>query len=843
MIRVMQANRAIAVHTPLGEDELVLTGYTGREAMSQPFKFELDLLAANETDIPFEDLLGRPMTIEVTLPSGKRRFINGVVSRMSESDRDDEFTQYWAELVPQFWLLSKKVRSRIFQQMSTIQILQDVLQGTEIEFLIQTSYRPRNYCVQYEESDFDFANRLMEEEGIFYYFQHTADGHVMVISDHASGCAKLPDHHQLIFDEVDGGVRPEDRITDWERFQELRSSKVSLWDHQFAMPRQHLEAERSITPEVAVGSEVGRLKLLAGRKLEVHAFPGEYAKRFDDVGPGGADRPTDLTNLVDDKDRIARIRMEQETVPALTIRASGTCRHLVCGHTFELERHHNANGAYLLTSVNHTVRLSGNFRAGMGDHAEILVDFTCIPIGVPFRPTRRTARPLIHGTQTAHVVGPKGEEIFTDKYGRVKVQFHWDRYGLSNPDSSCWVRVAQIWAGSRWGASFWPRIGQEVVVAFENGDPDAPIIVGSVYNAEQMPPYLGDGPDERHKVDNRVSGIKTCSTPGGNGFNELRFDDKSGHEQVFLHAQRQKDERVGGDSLEDVGNDRHLIVHGNQLEHVLANKNLMVDGDHFQFISGDDAQTYDANLDVVVGGSKMETVDGDVGFHCYGHVFETIDSFKHVVVGDSLEQNVKGRFTVQAGRSMHFRTPKKIVLESDTCVTLKVGGSYVEVTPEGVDIFGPEIWLNCGAADVADGAGCGAGPAADAQEADPAAPRAADGAKTGYPSALDAVIRPKAEPNKKGTEKKGKGGQKPHQAPGSADDEGEWVTPVAGWEITSLCGVPNRRATQPNPSLRRAGCDEVGLTLRSQSHATGNHPRRPASMHARQPTVPARANQ
>lgn len=531
--------------------------------MSQLFRYELNLLAKNDTEVRFDKLLGQPMTVDIALPAGKRRFFHGIVSKFSEGSRETEFTQYWAEVVPQCWLLTKQVRSRIFQQLSVIDILKQVFAGFDIEYGTRGQYRPRNYCVQYRESDFDFASRLMEEEGIFYFFKHEADRHTMVLGVTPGVHPNVPDQPTITFEEVIGGTRPGERITEWERTQEIRSTKVSLWDHRLEMTRDHLQAEQRAPEDVAVGQSVDRLRLLPGQKLDVLDFPGEYGKRFDSVGPGGAERPGEMTAMLEDKERTARIRMEQETVPGVVIRGTGKCRSLACGHKFTLRGHHNADGAYLLTSVDYSAQLSGEFRSGLSTNAEFRADFTCIPAGIAYRPLRKTARPLIYGTQTAHVVGPQDFEIFTDKFGRVKVQFHWDREGQSTAASSCWVRVAQVWAGKRWGASFWPRVGQEVVVAFENGDPDAPIIVGSVYNAEQMPPYQGDGPDKHHPFDNKLSGIKTCSTPGGDGFNELRFDDTKGKEQVFLHAQSRKDERVGGDSLEDVGNDRHLIVRGN----------------------------------------------------------------------------------------------------------------------------------------------------------------------------------------------------------------------------------------------------------------------------------------
>src|SRR5262249_13014228 len=263
----------------------------------------------------------------------------------------------------------------------------------------------------------------------------------------------------------------------------------------------------------------------------------EYAQRFDGVDPGGGDRPADIQQIFEDNDRTVGLRMQEGALPSLVIHGASNCRQFVTGHKFTLERHFNADGEYVLTRLQHTARLGGDYRSD-GRDFHYANSFTCIPFALPFRPARVTSKPFVQGTQTAVVVGPSGEEIFTDKYGRVKVQFHWDRQGKYDANSSCWIRVAQAWAGRRWGTSFWPRIGQEVIVDFLEGDPDQPIIVGSVYNADQMPPYLGKGPDPKHPNDNKLTGVKSNTTLGGVGFNEFRFDDTKDKQQVFIHAER-----------------------------------------------------------------------------------------------------------------------------------------------------------------------------------------------------------------------------------------------------------------------------------------------------------------
>jgi len=296
-------------------------------------------------------------------------------------------------------------------------------------------------------------------------------------------------------------------------------------------------------------------------KLEVYDYPGEYAQRFDGVDRGGGDRAADLKKIFEDNKRTVDIRMEQETVPGLIIQGSSNCRHFVSGHKFNLERHFNADGEYLLVGVSHVARQESDFRSGGGGDFEYENSFSCIPFAIPFRPPRLTPKPVVQGTQTAVVVGPAGEEIFTDKYGRVKVQFHWDREGQHNEKSSCWVRVSQNWAGKRWGAMFIPRIGQEVIVDFLEGDPDQPIITGRVYNADEMPPY--ELPKEQTK-----STLKSNSSKGGGGFNEIRFEDAKGKEQIFIHAERDMDVRIGASQRTSIGGDRHSTVGGTSNEDV-----------------------------------------------------------------------------------------------------------------------------------------------------------------------------------------------------------------------------------------------------------------------------------
>jgi type VI secretion system secreted protein VgrG len=603
----------MAVHTPLAPDKLLLVGFTGQEALSQLFTFQLDLLAENKDDIPFDQLLGQPMTVDLELPGHKKRYFHGIVRRFSQGHPDSTFTAYRAEVVPQLWLLTRRVQSRIFQHLNVPDILKQVLEGLAVTYEIQGTFHPRDYCVQYRESDFAFASRLMEEEGIYYFFKHTADGHQLVVANTPFSHPDLPEQRKVIFERMTGGTRPEDRVLEWEKFQELRSGKLTLWDHCFELPHQHLDAEKPIQDTVAVGKVTHKLKVGGNDRLEIYDYPGGYAQRFDGIDKGGGAKPADLQKIFEDNQRTVAIRMQQEALSSLEIRGAGNCRHFVSGHKFTLERHGSADGEYVLTRTKHLARLTGNYRTGQTNFSYENT-FTCIPLALPFRPPRVTPRPVVQGPQTAVVVGPKGEEIYTDPYGRIKVQFHWDRTGQMDENSSCWVRIAQDWAGKTWGMISIPRIGQEVVVDFLEGDPDQPLVTGRVYNAEQMPPFALPG-------QKMVSGWKSNSYPGGGGYNEISFDDTKGNEKVTIHGQYDMNTTVEHDMSDTVHNNRTITVDGTHTEKIKLDTTIEIIEGKLEhkvrastadyYVEGALTETYKTTQDTTVHGNiTIKSVGG-----------------------------------------------------------------------------------------------------------------------------------------------------------------------------------------------------------------------------------------
>ena len=543
MATYTQAGRSLLLQTPLGKDVLLIKRLQGREAVSTLFTFTLDLLAARDSEIPFEGIIAQNVTVETILPDSTKRYFNGIVSRFSEGGRDEDFLYLHAHVVPTVWLLTKVVRSRVFQHITVPDILRDVFTGYQVQYDFIGIYRERDYCVQYRESDFDFVSRLMEEEGIYYYFMHSDGAHRMIVTDKTMLHPMIEGQSEIIYDEVEGGDRNEQiRIYKWMKTQELRSGKLTLWDHCFELPGKNLEADVHSVKSVTVGTVPHELHR-GNENLEIYDYPGGYAQRFDGIEKSGAPQPQNLQYIFEDRTRTVRIRMEQEDVQALEMDGESCCANFTAGHEFKLKRHFNANGAYMLTSVEHDA-VQGDYRSDQQEDFDYKNRFTAIPHALKYRPRRVTAKPVIAGVQTATVVGPPGEEIFVDQYGRVKVQFHWDREGLRNAESSCWLRVSQVWAGDGWGSFFWPRIGHEVVVTFEEGDPDQPLIIGSVYNAKNMPWF-------KLPTNRQLGGIKSASERGSahQNYNGFVFNDEKGQEHLSIHSERNLSLNSEGDKM------------------------------------------------------------------------------------------------------------------------------------------------------------------------------------------------------------------------------------------------------------------------------------------------------
>ncbi len=746
MADYVQQNRKCRVSTPIGEDVLFLNAFSGTEEISRPFRFFVEMIAENRKKVPFDAMLGEKVTAHLLLADeSTEHHFNGVCVRFSQAGRDEEFTVYKAELVPEFQLLAHKAQSRIFQRKSVPEILKEVMKGVTVDWQLESQYEERDFCVQYRETDFNFASRLMEEEGIFYFFKHENGKHTMVVADSGAAFPDLPGESEITYEELEGGVRDDNRIWAWERAQEARSTKCLLWDHTFELPHKHLEAESPLLDSVQAGKETHKLKVTGSDGWELYDWPGAYAQRFDGINRSGGEQQGELQKVFQDNSRTAEIRMDAAATLAVVAHGKSNVKHFMAGHKLALKRHFSSDGAYVLASVTHRASFGADYRSGKDPLLAYQNDFTCFPAALPFRPMRVTAKPAVQGSQSAVVVGPKGEEIFTDKYGRVKVQFHWDREGKNDEDSSCWVRVGQLAAGRRWGASHWPRIGQEVIVDFFEGDPDQPIIVGTVYNADQMPPYLGQGPDGKHKNDNKVSGFKSNTTKGGQGFNELRFDDTKDKEQVFVHAEKNLDTRVKSSSMESVGSAKHVTVGGEKdgqkfgeyREHTLKDKHVAVDnmlqaraGDAKVLVGGGDGS---GSLDLYVEGNVMQTVDGESRTKVKKDRWTAVEGWD--------THDVHQDFFLLVHKSLGIRALERACLSGGQEVTvvapeISLGAddrNFIRIGPNGVTIVGTVVNINSGGQRLSGIAGI-PDPLADAEKAAPTAPAAADDAKSGQQS-------------------------------------------------------------------------------------------------------------
>ena len=702
-----QDNRLIAIDTPLGDDVLLLQGFTGHEGISRLFRFNLDLLSDNNS-ISFDDIVGQNVSISVTLSDQTLRYFNGFVSRFAQSGSDARFTHYQMEVVPWLWFLTRNANCRIFQNMSYPDIVQQVFTDagfSDFKSSLTGSYDPQEYCVQYRESDFNFVSRLMEHVGIFYFFEHENGKHTLVLADSTSAYQPCPGQSSAQFDQAGGGRDADDVVTGWNMEQELRTGKYSVTDYNFQTPSTSL-----------LSSEPTVVEVDGNTNYEMYDYPGIHLTQSD----GAA---------------VAKLRMQEEEATHMVMSGSSTCRVFTSGYQFDLEDHYrdDMNASYLLTEVQHVASEGGSYNMTGGGAGESYSNhFTCIPADVPFRPPRVTHKPFVQGPQPALVVGKAGEEIWVDNYGRVIVQFYWDRLGNNDENSSCWVRVSQPWAGGNWGAMWIPRIGQEVIVSFLEGDPDRPIITGRVYNAEEMPPY--PLPDNQ-----TVSTFKSRSSKGGgsSNFNELRFEDKMGSEQIFMNAEKEMDLRVETNSREFIGASRHLIVTNDQIEQVQGDKHIHVEGKLFEQIDSDSSLQITGKQMENTNGDQSIGVGGDQKVQVTGNASLQVGQNQKEQVGGDVSLRVTGNRQEQVGQNYNVSATMAINLTGGTSVVITGGpegvclngpGGFISIGPAGVTIQGTMVLINSGGAAIT---GTSPSPASPDSPDAPTAPKDPDVADDG----------------------------------------------------------------------------------------------------------------
>ncbi len=655
-----QDHRLLAIDTPLGKDVLLLQEITGYEGISRLFSYDLDLLAYDNDSISFSDIVGQKVLITLQLPDGSPRYISGFVNRFTQGETDERlFTHYHAQVVPWLWFLTRQADCRIFQNMAVPDIISKIFDPfgfKDFKPNLKSSYPKLEYCVQYRETSFNFVSRLMEEFGIFYYFDHTTQGkHTLVLADQSSNLPACPSSPVSYETEV-GGLSDPEVIHNWHVGQEVRTGKYTVTDYNFTTPSTSL-----------LSNEPTVIGLSASQPLELFDYPGLHTTK-------------------DEGDTVAKVRMQEEEAGYMVVSGAGNARGLMSGFSFELKNHYrdDQNTNYVLTEVRHFGSAGQTYTSSGTTGGETYSNhLVCIPASVPYRPARITPKPFVQGPQPALVVGKSGEEIWVDKYGRVVVQFYWDRLGVKNENSSCWIRVSQPWAGGNWGAMWIPRIGQEVLVSFLEGDPDRPIITGRVYNADQMPPYTL--PDYQ----TRSTFMSRSSKGGGSAnYNELRFEDLQGQEQIFMNAEKDMDLRVENDSREYIGANRHLIVTSNQQEKINADKHLQVAGNHLEKITG--------NMSLQVTGDQKESVTGNKSLSVTGNQNESVTGNVSLSVTGGKNDSITMGYAMSA-MSIHLTGEAGIVIECEAGITLKSGASSVDVSPAGVYITGtPMAFINSG---------------------------------------------------------------------------------------------------------------------------------------------------
>ena len=705
----MNTTRTIDVTTPI--PGLIFERMQGEERLGRPFDFHVDLLG-KDANIKLSDAIGRPLTVALSMGSATPRYFNGIITHFSQVGWTGDLFRYSARVQSWLWLLTRTTNSRIFQQQdypTLLDVLEEIFDEHGFSGDVDDSGIDKGqhlcpeFLVQYNESDYAFVCRILERAGIYFSFDHADGKHTLVMHE---GIAQkpVPGYETIPFYSPGSGSASPDRdhqfIQAWSMSVEVRAGAYVAKEFDFEQPATPLlSAARSATDN-PYGDQ------------EMFEFPSRYIDK-------------------DERQRYVQRRLEEQQLSYEIADGMGNARGITPGKLFSLTDHPtlDQNRKYLVIGAAYVLTQSTNATSADDGADEFTCHLTAVDAAVVFRTPVTTPRPRVQGPQTAIVTGPENEEIWTDKYGRVKVQFHWDRLTGGDENSSCWVRVSQVWAGAKWGAMHIPRIGQEVIVDFLEGDPDQPIITGRVYNKSQMPPY--DLPGNQTQ-----SGIKSRSTPKGtpSNFNEIRFEDKKGHEELFIQAERAQTTLVKGSQSISVGGDRSVSVTGKETidvkktrtttvtlketEHFKDAREMNVDLTDTETITGKMTGTYKAGRELTVtqfddttvnGGNKNTTVHGQFNITADEH-------FKVMQGGDQLYIN--GQFYVESVGEVQLKNKQSQIdlnagvlkITSATEITLTCGSSSISLKSDGtitvsgvkvtvtgtaeVDVNGAQVKLN-----------------------------------------------------------------------------------------------------------------------------------------------------
>ena len=714
----MAAQRKITIKTALDSDELLVRAASVNEELGAPFEIQADLLCPDE-NIDFNILLGNEMTLSVGLDDGSSRHFHAFVAHFSQTGRLGRYATYHLRAVPWLWFLTRTADCRIFQNKSAPDIVKEVFRDlgfTDFKDSLTKSYRVRDYCVQYRETDFNFVQRLMEEEGIYYFFSHQEGSHTLVMADSYSGHEAFPGYAKIeYFPPTENETREQDHIYEWSLARNIQPGKYVVTDYDFTKPRASLQTQYVQKREIPKSD------------YEMFDYPGGYV-------------------VTSDGDHYARARLESLQSQYERVHGAGNARGVAVGSLFTLDGYprKDQNREYLVVSAMHRLH-GGEYESGVGAGAD--TDYSCsfeaAEAKEPFRTAITTRKPTVAGPQTATVVGPAGEEIFTDKYGRVKVKFHWDRDPERQDKASCWVRVAQIWAGKNFGWMSIPRMGQEVVVDFLEGDPDQPLITGRVYNQDNMPPF-------ELPANKTQSGVRTRSSLSGtaDNCNEIRFEDKMGSEQLFIHAEKNQDIEVENDEThwighdrtktidndetvkvmhdrsETVGNNETITIGVNRQENVGVNETIGIGANRTISVGGSEAasvamqRTHSVGINETIAvGAAQEIAIGafqavaigayqtinvglnqstDVGRNQSLNVGNNrtvdVNDNQNTSVGKNASLKIGDNRTTNVGKSDNLTVGKELVIDAGDSITIKVGKAVITMKKDGtVSINGKDI--------------------------------------------------------------------------------------------------------------------------------------------------------
>ncbi len=618
--------------------------FTGTEEVHKPYEFEIELVHESP-NVDFAEVLGKSACLSITDKSGGVRHVHGVVRKFTQLHTAHARTHYRAVLVPRLWFLGLVTDHRIFQNLSATRIIEQVLKdqnftGDTFAFKCFFDYAPREYCVQYRETAQHFISRLCEEEGLYFYFEHSEDRHVLCFSDREGG-PRIGGESLLRFHPGAGTEVDTATVRSADLRQGIVSDSVSLREWNFQKTRLKLDAGQ-IQPDPV------KAPIPVGMTLEQYHYPHLY-------------------QLKKEGNRYAGIELLRHFSLSRRVEGTADVSRLVPGHTFELHEHPRPelNATWWAVRVTHRGEQPQVLEHEAPDRGMTYESgFLAIPESTRFVPAADHPKNRVIGQQSAIVTGPEGEEIYPDQYGRVKVQFHWDRFGTLNERTTCWIRVSQGWAGGQYGTMAIPRIGHEVIVSCQEGDPDRPLITGRIYNAANPVPY----PLPENKT---RTVFKSMSTPGiegkPRGFNELRIEDKKGQEEIHLHAEK----------------DVNVHVKNDWKEHVLHDQHRTIDNCSYSLIKGEDQQ-------IVEQDRKIELLADD-----------------HLTVRGSSHSSIGDKWLVHAGNESHVVAGRKTVIEACTELTIKAGAGFIKIDPSGVYIGGTKVRVNSGGSP---GRGAGARP-------------------------------------------------------------------------------------------------------------------------------------